>query len=120
MRGSETHYADQLFKNMGPTNPVFIDILVNKNEVREIIHKHLVHLPNDPTEVNPTLFNKKVDLCNCSKINNMIYTLKGMMFVMHFLCDKESALSLKCRDLFSTEFKTFSFDLTLEHTFNIW
>ena len=33
MRGAETHYADQLFKNMGPTNPVFIDILVNKSDV---------------------------------------------------------------------------------------
>jgi hypothetical protein len=33
----ETHYADKLFMNMTPTNPVFIDILVNKNEVIQLL-----------------------------------------------------------------------------------
>ena len=37
VKGSETHYADKLFMNMTPTNPVFIDILVNKNEVIQLL-----------------------------------------------------------------------------------
>ncbi|CAC5391595.1 Annexin A7,Putative annexin A2-like protein,Annexin-B12,Annexin A6,Annexin A1,Annexin A11,Annexin A8,Annexin A2,Annexin A3,Annexin B10,Annexin A8-like protein 1,Annexin A5,Annexin A13,Annexin A2-A,Annexin A4 [Mytilus coruscus] len=53
VRGAETHYADQLFKNMGPTNPVFIDILVNKNEGdmaairKEYKKKYDAELPDD-------------------------------------------------------------------------
>lgn len=53
VKGSETHYADKLFKNMTPTNPVFIDILVNKNEAdmadirREYKKKYDAELADD-------------------------------------------------------------------------
>lgn len=53
VKGAETHYADKLFKNMGPTNPVFIDILVNKNEAdmtairKEYKKKYDAELPDD-------------------------------------------------------------------------